>query len=213
MDWKQDEQYQLFVNLRFHRQRRVPGWTGREVGIDQRREPCNLETSRWVTEVSELMKGSGKWLQVFVISTLVIVSGCRRLIQLMRQVVPWHYPLPHGRLLMPGIDGGDGRVPWERDDRGGLGGSRWWGMGPGCQPCSPTTSLRDRTPPNLWGIEADRPTVWSRGFLWRCRCFVGSDLRWSGGGNSCSVDGGRRGLVKGLSRETWKVGEIQVLIM
>ncbi len=27
-----------------------------------------------------------------------------------------------------------------------------------------------------------------------------------GGGNSCSVDGGRRGLVKGLSRETWKVG-------
>ncbi len=33
-----------------------------------------------------------------------------------------------------------------------------------------------------------------------------------GGGNSCSVDGGRRGLVKGLSRETWKVGEIRDLI-
>ncbi len=30
-----------------------------------------------------------------------------------------------------------------------------------------------------------------------------------GGGNSCSVDGGRRGLVKGLSRETWKVVEIR----
>ncbi len=28
-------------------------------------------------------------------------------------------------------------------------------------------------------------------------------------GNSCSVDGGRRGLVKGLNRETWKVGEIR----
>ncbi len=38
--------------------------------------------------------------------------------------------------------------------------------------------------------------------------FCGSDLGW-GGGNSCSVDGGRRGLVKGLSRETWKVGEIR----
>ncbi len=38
--------------------------------------------------------------------------------------------------------------------------------------------------------------------------FGGSDLGWRGG-NSCSVDGGRRGLVKGLSRETWKVGEIR----
>ncbi len=33
--------------------------------------------------------------------------------------------------------------------------------------------------------------------------FGGSDLGWRGGGgyNSCSVDGWRRGLVKGLSRE------------
>ncbi len=34
-------------------------------------------------------------------------------------------------------------------------------------------------------------------------------MEGGGGGNSCSVDGGRRGLVKGLSRETWKVGEIR----
>ncbi len=50
----------LYANLRFHRQGRVLGWTGREVDIDQCREPYNLETSRRVTEVSELMKGSGK---------------------------------------------------------------------------------------------------------------------------------------------------------
>ncbi len=37
---------------------------------------------------------------------------------------------------------------------------------------------------------------------------VGATLG-GGGGNSCSVDGGRSGLVKGLSRETWKVGEIR----
>ncbi len=38
---------------------------------------------------------------------------------------------------------------------------------------------------------------------------VGATSGGGGGGNSCSVDGGRRGLVKGLSRETWKVGEIR----
>ncbi len=38
--------------------------------------------------MSELMNGGGKWLQVFVISTLVIVSGCRWLIRLVMQVVP-----------------------------------------------------------------------------------------------------------------------------
>ncbi len=30
-----------------------------------------------------------------------------------------------------------------------------------------------------------------------------------GGGISGSVEGGRRGLVNGLSRETWKVGEMR----
>ncbi len=66
----------------------------RQADIDQCSEPCKLETSWWVTEVSELMNGGGKWLQVFVISTLVIVSVCRWLIRLMMQVVPWHYPPP-----------------------------------------------------------------------------------------------------------------------
>ncbi len=45
------------------------------------------------------------------------------------------------------------------------------------------------------------PAVWSRGFLDCVDGFVGSDLRWRGGGISCSVDGGRRGLVKDLSKE------------
>ncbi len=178
-----------------------------------RHRPASSSLQPWDQPMSDwgewALNGSGKWLQVFVISTLVIVSGCRRLIQLVRQVVPWHYPVPHGRLLMPEIGGEDGRVPWERGDQGGLGGSRWWGMGPECHLCLPTTSPRDHTPPSLWGIEAGRPAAWSRGFLWLCRWFRWKRPRVEEGVFSCSVDGGRRGLVKALSKETWKVGEIR----
>ncbi len=106
-------------------------------------QPCDLETSRRVTEVSELMKGRGEWLQVCSINDKWDqVRACAVIGKGVGQADPWHYPPPEGAtravIETPGrgvgaLDGaeqtesqGDIEAP---EGLGGASGSGDWGGG------------------------------------------------------------------------------------
>ncbi len=128
-----------------------------------------------------------KWIQVVVISNLVIVIWC---MWIAWSVSQWQYPLPHGRLLAPATDGEDDRAPWEPVDLGGSDGSLWGVMDPGYHLCPPMIFPRDRIPPNPRGIGDGRPAVGSLRCLWLGRWF-----RW------CRLRG------EEVSQVLWKEGE------